>query len=68
MAHCNVMEIVAVNPDRTLLVSGRIDDWAEVERQRLDTSVGMDGDVDAGVPEAANQSLDRAQDAREKKG
>lgn len=67
VAHCKVMEIVAVDPERTLLVSGLIDDWAEVKRQRVDTIVDMDGDVDAGVPAAPSETLDRAEDAREAK-
>ncbi len=51
------MVIVPVNPERTLLVSGLIDDWAEVARHRVDTIVDMDGDVDPGVPEAPNHIL-----------
>lgn len=51
------MEIVAINPERTLLVSGVIDDWEDVKRQRVDTIVDLDGDVDAGVPEAPNEIL-----------
>ena len=51
------MDIIAVNPQGTLLLSGDIDDWHAVRRQRVDTIVDMDGDVDAGVPEAPNEML-----------
>lgn len=51
------MEVVAVNPQATLLVSGDIDDWGLVNRHRVDTIVDMDGDVDPGVPEAPNEVL-----------
>jgi protein-tyrosine phosphatase len=53
----DVMEIIAVNPEATLLVSGLIDDWSDVARHRVDTIVDMDGDVDLGVPEAPNHIL-----------
>jgi protein-tyrosine phosphatase len=51
------MEIVAVNPQGTLLLSGDIDDWEALRRHQVDTIVDMDGDVDAGVPEAPNEIL-----------
>ena len=51
------MELVAVNPEATLFVSGEIDDWEPLRRARVDTIVDMDGDIDAGVPEAPDQIL-----------
>ncbi len=45
------MEIIAVNPQGTLLVSGLIDDWSDVRRHRVDTIVDLDGDLDPGLPE-----------------
>lgn len=38
-------------------MSGEIDDWAQVRAAKVDTIVDMDGDVDAGVPEAPNEVL-----------
>jgi protein-tyrosine phosphatase len=49
------MEILAVNADRTLLVSGEIDDWDVVRAQRVDTIVDMDGGIDTGLPEVPNE-------------
>lgn len=51
------MELIAVNPEATLFVSGEIDDWEPLRQARIDTIVDMDGDVDPGVPEAPNQIL-----------
>jgi len=51
------VELVAVNPEATLFVSGEIDDWEPLRRARVDTIVDMDGDIDAGVPEAPGQIL-----------
>jgi protein-tyrosine phosphatase len=51
------MDIVAINEQCTLFVSGEIEDWEVVKAQGIDTIVDMDGDVDPGVPEAPNQML-----------
>jgi protein-tyrosine phosphatase len=51
------MDIVAVNHEGTLFVSGEIEDWAVVKGHGIDTIVDMDGDVDPGLPEAPNQIL-----------
>ncbi len=51
------MDIVAINRERTLFVSGEIEDWAVVNGHGIDTVVDMDGDVDPGLPEAPNQIL-----------
>ena len=46
-----------MNADGTLFVSGAIDDWEALRLAKVDTIVDMDGDIDAGVPEAPNQIL-----------
>jgi protein-tyrosine phosphatase len=51
------VELVPVNAEGTLFVSGAIDDWEALGKARVDTIVDMDGDIDAGVPEAPNQIL-----------
>lgn len=51
------MELVAVNDEGTLFVSGVIDDWPAIRSHEIDTIVDMDGDVDPGVPEAPNEIL-----------
>jgi protein-tyrosine phosphatase len=51
------MEMVAVNPGGTLLVSGDIEGWAEVLARGVDTVVDLDGYVDAGLPEIPNRIL-----------
>jgi len=51
------MEMVAVNPDGTLLVSGDIEGWAEVLARGVDTVVDLDGYVDEGLPEIPNRML-----------
>ncbi len=51
------MELVAINPEGTLFVSGEIDDWVPIRESRIDTIVDMDGDVDQGVPEVPGEVL-----------
>lgn len=51
------MEIFRLDDAGMLLVSGVIDDWAEVERRGVDAIVDMDGDVDPGLPEVPNRIL-----------
>jgi protein-tyrosine phosphatase len=51
------MEIYCMNEARTLMVSGVIDDWPLLAERGVDTIVDMDGDVDPGLPEAANKIL-----------
>ena len=51
------MEMVAVNADRTLLVSGAIDDWDVIRSHRVDTIVDMDGGIDPGLPEVPNEMV-----------
>ena len=51
------MELVAINLEETLFVSGEIDDWEAVRALGIDTIVDMDGDVDPGVPEGPGEVL-----------
>jgi len=51
------MQMVSINPEGTLLVSGAIDDWDAIRRRRIDTIVDMEGDVDPNVPELPNHLL-----------
>jgi protein-tyrosine phosphatase len=51
------VDLVAVNAEGTLYVSGAIEDWAPLRERGIDTIVDMDGDVDPGVPEAPNAIL-----------
>ena len=51
------MDIVAVNPEGTLFVSGHIEDWEALRERGIDTIVDMDGDVDPGIPAAPNSIL-----------
>ncbi len=51
------MDLVAINDDATLFVSGAIDDWEAIRTHGIDCVVDMDGDIDPGVPEAPNAIL-----------
>jgi protein-tyrosine phosphatase len=51
------MEMLAVNPGGTLLVSGDIEGWDEVLARGIDTVVDVDGYIDAGLPEIPNRIL-----------
>jgi protein-tyrosine phosphatase len=51
------MEMLDVNPEGTLLVSGDIEGWEPVLARRVDTVVDLDGYVDAGLPELPNRLL-----------
>jgi protein-tyrosine phosphatase len=51
------VDIVAVNPEGTLFVSGHIEDWETLRERGIDTIVDMDGDVDPGIPAAPNSIL-----------
>jgi protein-tyrosine phosphatase len=51
------VEIVAVNTERTLFVSGEIEDWEALVERGIDTVVDMDASVDAGLPQTANSIL-----------
>ncbi len=51
------MNIIPVNADRTLLISGDIDDWDVVHQHGVDTIIDLDGTIDADVPEIENRIL-----------
>ena len=51
------MELVAVNEDETLFVSGDIEDWEALRDLAIDTIVDMEGTIDPGVPEAPDAIL-----------
>jgi hypothetical protein len=51
------MELVAVNEDETLFVSGDIEDWGVLRALAIDTIVDMEGTIDPGVPEAPDAIL-----------
>jgi hypothetical protein len=51
------VDLVAVNPEGTLYVSGEIEDWEALRERGIDTIVDMDGDIDPGVPAAPNAIL-----------
>lgn len=51
------MEILPLNEEQTLLVSGAIDDWEMVRRHGVYAIFDMEGDVDPGVPEAPGEIL-----------
>jgi hypothetical protein len=51
------MDLVAINLEETLFVSGEIDDWEAVRVRGIDAIVDMDGDVDPGVPEGPGEVL-----------
>jgi hypothetical protein len=52
-----LVDLVAINPEGTLYVSGEIEDWAALRERGIDTIVDMDGDIDPGVPAAPNAIL-----------
>jgi hypothetical protein len=54
------VDLVAVNPEGTLLASGEIEDWEALNERGTDTIVDMDGDVDPGIPEAPNVGFNRS--------
>ena len=51
------MDIVAINPDETLFVSGEIEDWQGLLARGIDTVVDMDASVDAGLPQTPGSIL-----------
>ena len=51
------VDIVAVNAEGTLFVSGEIEDWEALTERGIDTIVDMDASVDAGLPQAPNSIL-----------
>lgn len=53
----NFGEITQVDDDGRLFLSGSIDDWRPVHDRGIDVVVDLEGDVDHGVPTAADQFL-----------
>jgi len=51
------MDLVAVNPEGTLYLSGEIEDWQPLRERGIDTVVDLDGGIDAGIPAAPNSIL-----------
>ena len=51
------MDLIAVNAEGTLFVSGEIEDWEALTERGIDTIVDMDASVDAGLPQAPNSIL-----------
>jgi len=51
------MDIVAVNSEATLLISGAIDDWESIRNRGVTTIVDLEGGIDPGAPESPNQVL-----------
>jgi protein-tyrosine phosphatase len=52
-----IVELIAVNPEETLFVSGEIEDWQALADRGIDTIVDMDASVDAGLPQTPNSVL-----------
>ena len=51
------VDLIAINADETLFVSGEIEDWQALLDRGIDTVVDMDASVDAGLPQTANTIL-----------
>jgi len=51
------VELVAINVEETLYVSGEIEDWQALASAGIDTVVDMDASVDAGLPQAPGSIL-----------
>jgi protein-tyrosine phosphatase len=51
------LDLVAINPQGTLYLSGEIEDWQTLASLGIDTIVDMDASVDAGLPQAPGEIL-----------
>jgi protein-tyrosine phosphatase len=51
------VDLVAINEQETLFVSGEIEDWPALASLGIDTVVDMDASVDEGLPQAAGEIL-----------
>lgn len=51
------MDIVVINAEETLFVSGEIEDWEALAERGIDTIVDMDASVDTGLPQAPGSVL-----------
>ena len=50
-------ELVQLDDEGKLFLSGAIDDWKPILDHGIDTVIDLDGDVDHGVPTNANHFL-----------
>ena len=51
------VDLVAINEQETLFVSGEIEDWPALASLGIDTVVDMDASVDEGLPQAPGEIL-----------
>jgi protein-tyrosine phosphatase len=51
------VDIVVINAEETLFVSGEIEDWEALSERGIDTIVDMDASVDTGLPQAPGSIL-----------
>jgi protein-tyrosine phosphatase len=51
------MEIHRIHPEGALFVSGEIDDWELIRAHQIDTIIDLDGGIDEGIPQVANEIL-----------
>jgi protein-tyrosine phosphatase len=51
------VDIVAMNADETLYVSGEIEDWEALSERGIDIIVDMDASVDEGLPQTPGSIL-----------
>ena len=51
------MDLIAINAQDTLYLSGEIEDWQALASLGIDTIVDMDASVDAGLPQAPGEIL-----------
>jgi protein-tyrosine phosphatase len=55
--HSPFVDLVAINVQETLYVSGEIEDWQTLSSLGIDTIVDMDASVDEGLPQAPGSIL-----------
>ena len=51
------VDLVSINAEETLYLSGEIEDWQALAALGIDTIVDMDSSVDAGLPQAPGEIL-----------
>lgn len=51
------MDLVAINAQETLYLSGEIEDWGALASLGIDTILDMDSTVDAGLPQTPGEIL-----------
>ena len=52
-----LVDIIVLNAEETLYVSGEIEDWEALAERGIDTIVDMDASVDTGLPQAPGSIL-----------